>query len=200
MAANRDLKLAEAANGRDFRFFWFSELLKKAVSVGGAKSKLSDLVFRPAEPYPEAVGIYIEHGWGKATEFVPWNRVMEIEKHAIIVRPPDAGAAYPPFVDQPGWMLLDQHLMGKTILDTDGRRVETVNDVHLLRVEGTIGYCACGYLLQRYFTEVGIGESTVVKRQSHLVAVRSASFPGGCGQDGCRLPLGDKRACQGDAR
>ena len=138
MAANRDLKLAEAANGRDFRFFWFSELLKKAVSVGGAKSKLSDLVFRPAEPYPEAVGIYIEHGWGKATEFVPWNRVMEIEKHAIIVRPPDAGAAYPPFVDQPGWMLLDQHLMGKTILDTDGRRVETVNDVHLLESKGRL--------------------------------------------------------------
>jgi magnesium transporter len=33
-------------------------------------------------------------------------------------------------------MLLDQHLMGKTILDTDGRRVEVVNDVHLLESKG----------------------------------------------------------------
>jgi Mg/Co/Ni transporter MgtE len=50
----------------------------------------------------------------------------------ILVLAPDHGETYPPFVDQPGWMLLNQHLMGKTILDTDGRRVEVVNDVHLL--------------------------------------------------------------------
>jgi magnesium transporter len=35
-------------------------------------------------------------------------------------------------------MLLDQHLMGKTILDTDGRRVEKVNDVHLLESKGRL--------------------------------------------------------------
>ena len=69
---------------------------------------------------------------------MPWNRVVRIEKNAIIVQPPEDGTAYPPFVDQPGWMLLDQHLMGKTILDTDGRRVEVVNDVHLLESKGRL--------------------------------------------------------------
>jgi len=136
MAVNRDLNVTEAPNGADFRFFWFSELLKMPICVGEAKKKLTDLVFRLAEPYPDAVGIYIEHGWGKPTEFVPWNRVSQITGDAIIVQPPDGGDAYPPFVDQPGWMLLDQHLMGKTILDTDGRRVEVVNDVHLLESKG----------------------------------------------------------------
>jgi CBS domain-containing protein/sporulation protein YlmC with PRC-barrel domain len=136
MAVNRNMNVAGATNGKDFRFFWFSELLKMPIRVGEAKRKLTDLVFRLAEPYPDAVGIYIEHGWGKPTEFVPWNRVSRIEGDAIIVQPPDGGDAYPPFVDQPGWMLLDQHLMGKTILDTDGRRVEVVNDVHLLESKG----------------------------------------------------------------
>ena len=42
---------------------------------------------------------------------------------------PPKGDAYPPFVDQPGWILVDQHLMGRTILDLDGRRCEVVNDV-----------------------------------------------------------------------
>ena len=27
--------------------------------------KLTDLIFKLAEPYPEAVGIYISHGWGE---------------------------------------------------------------------------------------------------------------------------------------
>jgi CBS domain-containing protein len=89
-----------------------------------------------AEPHPETVGIYISHGWGKPTELIPWDRVVKIEKDAIFVLPPDSGEQYPPFVDQPGWLLLNEHLMGKTILDMDGRQTEVVNDVHLLESKG----------------------------------------------------------------
>jgi magnesium transporter len=35
-------------------------------------------------------------------------------------------------------MLVDEHLMGRTILDTDGRKVEVVNDVHLLESKGRL--------------------------------------------------------------
>ncbi len=104
--------------------------------VDNRLGKLSDLVFQLTEPHPEAAGIYIEHGWGKPTEFVPWDRVISIESDVIFVLAPEHGDTYPPFVDQPGWMLLNQHLMGRTILDTDGRRVEVVNDVHLLYSRG----------------------------------------------------------------
>ena len=124
---------------RDFQTFWFSELLNRRISAGKIKNKLgrlTDLVFRLSEPYPEAVGIYLEHGWGKPTEFIPWDRVVKIESDAIFVKPPEEGKPYPPFVDQPGWLLLHQHLMGRTILDMDGRRIEVVNDVHLLMSRG----------------------------------------------------------------
>ncbi len=61
---------------------------------------------------------------------------MKIDADAVFVLPPEGADRYPPFVDQPGWMLLNEHLMGKTILDMDGRRTEVVNDVHLLESKG----------------------------------------------------------------
>jgi magnesium transporter len=119
---------------KDYKAFYFSELLNRPVCAGKIKNRLGrldDLVFRFAEPYPEAVGIYLEHGWGKPTEFIPWDKVQRIEEDAIFAAPPE-GERYPPFVDQPGWLMLREHLIGRTILDMDGRRVEVVNDVHLL--------------------------------------------------------------------
>ena len=121
------------------RFLYFSELMKRPVCAGTIRNrlgKLTDLVFALKEPYPEAVGIYLEHGWGKPTEFIPWERVLRIEDDAIFVPPPERGQQYPPFIDQPGWMMLDHHLMGRTILDMDGRRMEVVNDIHLLEAKG----------------------------------------------------------------
>jgi magnesium transporter len=124
---------------RDHRFLYFSDLLNRPVCAGKIKNRIgrmTDLVFGLSEPYPEAVGIYIEHGWGNPTEFIPWDHVVKIDDDAIFVQPPDQGDKYPPFVDHPGWMLLNEHLMGKTILDMDGRRTEVVNDVHLLESKG----------------------------------------------------------------
>ena len=120
---------------QDFEFLWFSRLLNRPVCAGHIKNrlgKLTDLVFQLSEPHPYAVGIYLEHGWGKPTEFIPWDRVIKIDRDAIFVKPPESGPSYPPFVDQQGWILVAQHLMGRTILDTDGRTVEVVNDVRVM--------------------------------------------------------------------
>jgi magnesium transporter len=126
-------------NGKDYRAFFFSDLVDRKVCETRRSfclGKLTDMVFRLSEPYPEAVGLYLDHGWGRPNEFIPWDRVLKIEKDAIFVQPPEGGEQYPPFQDQPGWMLLNDHLMGKTILDMDGRRIEVVNDVHLLESKG----------------------------------------------------------------
>ena len=125
--AGTALKLPDMPAGmKDFQVYWFSELLRRPICSGKIKDrigKLTDLVFRLTDHYPEAVGIYMEHGWGKPTEFIPWDRVIKIESDAIFVKPPETETVYPPFVDQPGWILVDEHLMGRTILDMDGRRI-----------------------------------------------------------------------------
>ena len=58
-----------------FRFLYFSDLMKRPVCKGKIQDRLgkvTDLVFAMKEPYPAAVGIFLDHGWGKPTEFVPW--------------------------------------------------------------------------------------------------------------------------------
>ena len=118
------------------RIMFFSRLFKKPVHVSGEGKRLgkvADIVFALEEPAPRAVGVYLEHGWGQPDEFVPWDRVVDLFRAGILVRAPEAGDHYPPFVDQPGWILADKHLMGRTVLDIDDRKIEVVNDVVLQR-------------------------------------------------------------------
>jgi CBS domain-containing protein/sporulation protein YlmC with PRC-barrel domain len=124
-----------------YHLVYFSQLLRRPVctaSIRDRRGRVGDLVFAVAEPYPELVGIFLEHGWGKPTEFIPWDRVTKIDDDAVFVLPAEVGGPYPPFVDQPGWILVDRHLMGRTILDIDDRRIEVVNDVRLLEARGRL--------------------------------------------------------------
>lgn len=126
---------APSAATEDFQLFFFSEVLKRRICAGKISQKVgkvTDLAFKLSEPYPEAVGIYVEHIGGHPNEFIPWDKVVKIEDDAIFITPAEGGGPYPPFVDQKGWILVNDHLMGRTILDMDGRRTEVVNDVHLL--------------------------------------------------------------------
>lgn len=130
---------AQHAGMKDFEFLYFLELQRLPVCTGDIHHRIGrvdDVVVRLAEPYPEAAGICVEHGWGKPTEFIPWDRVVKIDDDAVFVQPPPGEEAYAPFVDQPGWILVDHHLMGRTILDIDGRTTEVVNDVHFLESKG----------------------------------------------------------------
>jgi len=150
----------------NFRFLYFSELMKRPVCAGKIQDRLgrlTDLVFALKEPYPAAVGIYLEHGWGKPTEFVPWERVLRIEDDAIFVMPPEEGGQYPPFADQPGWIMLDNHLMGRTILDMDGRRMEVVNDIQLLEAKGQLFLIHVDTSFNGFLRRWGLGRVRGVK-------------------------------------
>ena len=81
-----------AANGQSVRSaeppvkgyhaFYFSQLLGRRICAGKIHNKigrLTDIVFKLTEPYPEAVGLFISHGWGRPTEFIPWERVVKID-------------------------------------------------------------------------------------------------------------------------
>ncbi len=149
-----------------FRFLYFSELVKRPICAGKIRDrigKLDDLVVSLSEHYPEAAGILVEHGWGKPTEFIPWNRVLRIEDDAIFIKPSDDGQPYPPFVDQPGWMLLQRHLMGRTVLDTDGRRIEAVNDVHLVESGGRLAVVHVDTSFNGFLRRWGLGRLKLMK-------------------------------------
>ena len=123
----------------DYKLFFFTQLLKRRICAGKINQKIgkvADLVFRLAEPFPDAVGIYVEHSMGRPNEFIPWEKVIKIDDDAIFVAPAEEGKPYPSFVDQKGWILLGEHFIGRTILDMDGRQTEVVNDVQLLYSRG----------------------------------------------------------------
>ncbi len=141
MASEKGSAPPEHNGGAGYTTRWFSRLLGMPVCAGKITDRigrLTDLVFALSDPYPDSVGIYLEHGWGKPTEFIPWERVVKVDEDAVFVQPLPEGEKYPPFVDQPGWILLDQGLMGKTVLDIDGRRTEVVNDIQLLEAKGRL--------------------------------------------------------------
>ena len=88
-----------------FQLLYFSRLLNRRIRLDKTNRKngrLTDLVFRLSEPYPEAVGIYIEHGKGYPSELIPWEKVARIEDEAIFIAPAESGPPYPRFVDQKG--------------------------------------------------------------------------------------------------
>ena len=73
MSAGRNIVVPGIAptNG-GYQFVYFGSLLDRPVVAEGPEGrrkvgKLEDLVFALKEPYPEVVGLYIEHGWGKPT-------------------------------------------------------------------------------------------------------------------------------------
>ncbi len=135
-----ELKSGSPSHGKeDYKLFFFSQLLKRRICAEKFNRKIgrvSDLVFRLAEPFPDAVGIYVEHSMGRPNEFIPWQRVIKIDNDAIFITPAEDGKPYPSFVDQKGWILLGEHFIGRTILDMDGRQTEVVNDAQLLYSKG----------------------------------------------------------------
>jgi sporulation protein YlmC with PRC-barrel domain/CBS domain-containing protein len=156
---------APAGTSLDFRFYYFSELFERRVKTSAGKKvgRVDDLVFAVKEPYPEAIGIFLDRGIGRPSEFVPWKNVQRIEPKAIVVAPPEQGASFPAFVDQPGWVLVDKHLMGRTILDIDGRRTEAVNDVQLLESNGRMVIVHVDTSFNGFLRGWGLGRLHLIK-------------------------------------
>ncbi len=167
LAGNSTGKVAVGHTGAtEYHLFFYSELFKRPICVGKIKDrigKVSDLVFKNTEPYPEAVGILVEHGWGKPNEFIPWQQVVKIEDDAIFVTRMEPDKPFPPFVDQPGWIMVNEHLMGKTIFDLDGRRTEVVNDVHLLSSVGRMLLVHVDTSFNGFLRKWGLGKVKWIK-------------------------------------
>ncbi len=150
-----------------FSFHFFSELFHRRLrtTAGRKIGRIDDIVFAMREPYPEAVGIVVEHGIGEEAELIPWSHVRSIGPTVVEVAPPEGGDRFPPFVDQPGWVLIDKHLMGRTILDIEGRRIEAVNDVHLLESKGRMVIAHVDTSLNGFLRKWRLGRLHLLKDQ-----------------------------------
>ena len=169
-APNPKMPVIGVPKGESYDLFFFSQIVKRPVCVGTVRKRLGrlgDIVFRLQEPYPEAVGLFLEFGWGKPTQFIPWEKVVKIDDDDVFVQPP-TGDAYAPFVDQKGWILADKHLMGRTVLDMDGRRTDVVNDVHLLYTRGKVMIVHVDFSFNGFLRKWGLGWIKGVK--DHMIS------------------------------
>ena len=102
--------------------------------------------------------------------------MARIQKEAIYITPNPAGGPYPKFVDQQGWILLNEHLMGQTILDIDGRRTEVVNDVHLLHSKGRMILVHVDISFHGFLRKWGLETVHLGQGPTDLVALCPAPF------------------------
>ncbi len=166
---NNTIKLLDLPSGtKEFRFLYFTQILKLPVCAGKIRNKIgkvTDLVFSLNETFPEAVGIFVGPRWGNPNQFIPWDKVLKIEEDAVFVAPRENNTLYPTFVDQKGWILINEHLMGRTVLDIDGRRIELVNDVHLLETKDKLLIVHVDISFNGFLRKLGLKNIKWVKDQ-----------------------------------
>jgi magnesium transporter len=118
---------------------YLSEIIGRPVTDldGKPVGKLKDVVVRPWAEFPhpliEAVTIEIKGG---ETRYLPFSAVAALFTPVIPLK--YRGDELPAFEIKEDDVLLSRDVLDKQIIDTDGARVVRVNDVELVRVNGTI--------------------------------------------------------------
>jgi CBS domain-containing protein/sporulation protein YlmC with PRC-barrel domain len=118
---------------------YLSEIVGRSVTDldGVSVGKLKDVIVRPwAEfPHPLIEAVSVESKSGE-TSFMPFAAVAALLSPVIALK--YCKADVPVFEQKEDDILLARDVLDKQIIDTDGARVVRVNDVELVRVNGTI--------------------------------------------------------------
>ncbi len=118
---------------------YLSEIIGRPVTDldGNSVGKLKDVIVRPWAEFPhpliEAVTIEIKGG---GTRYLPFAAVAALLSPVIPLK--YRRDEVPTFEMKKDDVLLSRDVLDKQIIDTDGARVVRVNDVELVRVNGTI--------------------------------------------------------------
>jgi magnesium transporter len=118
---------------------YLSEIIGRPVTDldGNSVGKLKDVIVRPWAEFPhpliEAVTVEIKGG---GTRNLPFAAVAALLSPVIPLK--YRGDEVPAFEMKEDDVLLSRDVLDKQIIDTDGARVVRVNDVELVRVNGTI--------------------------------------------------------------
>ena len=117
---------------------YLSEILGRPVIDLDGKSvgKLKDVIVRPWREFPhpliEAVVVEVK----SSVHYLPFAAVAALFAPVIPLK--YRSDEVPAFELMPDDVLLSRDVLDKQIIDTDGARVVRVNDVELVRVNGTI--------------------------------------------------------------
>jgi magnesium transporter len=111
-------------------------LLKSGLSIG----KLKDIAIKiNGSLYPEATHIVVSRKWGRPDMLIPWNNVWEVNEHQVVV---DVSENLDHFVPALGSMedfvLVNEKMMDKKIIDMEDREVEVVYDIQLVYADGKL--------------------------------------------------------------
>jgi CBS domain-containing protein/sporulation protein YlmC with PRC-barrel domain len=113
-------------------FIYVSELLRLPVfrADGRRLGRLADLKVHLGETFPKVVALHIRPAWKKALS-LDWSEVASFSGEKIVLKPGAENRLCPPDVKGEE-MLLKEELLDKQVVDTDGAKIERVNDIHLL--------------------------------------------------------------------
>jgi len=120
------------ANGKDYQVVFFSELVDRKVCESRRSfriGKLTDLVFRMADPYPERSPLH-QSRLGKPTELIPSDRVVRLRKCHLRVAADQANSIRRSWTSR--MAALERAPDGQDHPRHERRQIEVVNDVHLL--------------------------------------------------------------------
>jgi magnesium transporter len=138
-------------DGHAYRFGFASQLIGRAVRSDGKKGgRIKDLIVTRIKPYPEIVGLVVRRN--KRDYYVPMTQIGDwdnMSKGRVSLPLPETEFA---FGNDSRFSLKDV-LMDKQVVDTQGAKVERINDVQLLLLQG-----------RTYVVHVDVGFTGLLRR------------------------------------
>jgi magnesium transporter len=119
--------------------FYLSEILRRRVFIKKHHiGQLSDLAIVETGKLPEVTHVVVSRSFGHPPLTVPWDKVLLISNHEIVLDIDAAATAQYERAPQENLILLHDHILDKKILDMDDHEVEIVYDVKLAFQNGKL--------------------------------------------------------------
>lgn len=134
--------------------FFLSEIIKKPVLLksGLAIGRLKDIAVKiNGGPYPEATYVIVRRPWGHPDLWLPWQFVSEISERQTVVEVNENIENFTTPHEE--YVLADDNIMDKKIIDMEDREVEVVYDIQLVHTDGKL-----------FMTHVDASQSGLLRR------------------------------------
>jgi magnesium transporter len=132
--------------------FNLSDLTKSRVYLRGKRlGKLEDLAVVDKDKYADVTHLCIGRPFGQSTIYAPWDKVKSLSSKEIII---DVDNVESYTGDLPStFVLLNDHILDKRVLDIEDRELEVVYDVKLALMNGRL-----------YVIEVDLSKYSLLRR------------------------------------